>query len=229
MDFKSVKFIPKVDSAQINHGKIDNQRPTVQASPLTPPKGDWKYINRKIIFNGKDVGDLIENSQTQPTTFFSQLASQLEAFRQHTIRQRLKKKKLASFDKESLEDVDPSGELAHLSALVDAYIAKIMRKLKRKYDEASDGISYVLDEDGQLVLNGVNVTSFIEMAQNFPTAKALTFLKGLKNRLKLILSNKANNSNYEKIRHETEKLCELIDEQLKQTESRGLKPASKID
>lgn len=209
MDIKPIKPVERVQQAEIGGARTSKNAP--RPVGLKPPAGDWKLINGRILINGRDVGQLIEQSVGQPAAFWSALANDLDDYRKFYLRKYARKRK----KKGVITLEDPTGELAHLSALVEAYIGKIMRILKRKYDEKTDGLSYVLDDDGQLCLNGMNVTSFIEMAKNYPSKKAQIFLQGLKTRLGVILSNKSRSPNYEKIREVTQALFLEIDREIK--------------
>ncbi|MBI4411444.1 MAG: hypothetical protein HY541_03050 [Deltaproteobacteria bacterium] len=213
MEIKPVKLIQKVEPAEIPQARIDKNMPRSAVLPK-PPSGKWQFSGGHIVLNGQDVGRLIEQTTGQPPAALSKLAGELEAFRNYYIRKNSKKRKRKAGDKVIVEELDPTGELGHLSALVEAYIAKIMRLLKRRYDETADGLSYCLDDDGQLLLNGMNVTAFIQMAERYPSDKARLFLQGLKTRLSVILSNKTRNPNYEKIYESTRRLFEQIDVEL---------------
>ncbi len=159
------------------------------------------------MLDGRNITHLMENHGEYQAAFWSAVAHDLDEFRQKHIRERMRRMGKKKID----EDLDPTGELGQLSALVDAYIAKIFRILKRKYDETKDGLSFHLDEEGQLNINGMNINAFIEMARVYPTDKARLFLKGLKNRLGLILTNKSGSASYDKIFDITTRLFQDID------------------
>ncbi|MDO8520382.1 MAG: hypothetical protein Q7T11_09530 [Deltaproteobacteria bacterium] len=209
MNIKPIKPIERVQQSEIAGARTAPNAP--KPLLLNPPPGNWNFSSGRIILNGKDVGLIIEQSRGEPAAFWSKLANDLDDYRKFYLRKYSRKRK----KKGVIVLDDPTGELGHLSAMVEAYIGKIMRILKRKYDETADGLSYVLDEDGQLCVNGVNVTSFIEMARDYPSKKAQIFLKGLKTRLGIILSNKARSHNYEKIRETIQTLFLEIDLELK--------------
>lgn len=213
MEIKPIKRIPKVQKLDLPDTRIDRNLPRIRTL-LKPAAGKWVFKNGQILFKGQDVGKLLEQAGKKPTAFWSSLAAELEVFRNYYIRKKGKKRKRKVQGKVVVELVDPSGELGRLSALVDAYIGKIMRLIKRKYDETADGLSYCLDDDGQLTLNGMNVNAFIDMARRYPSDKARKFLKGLKNRLGIILSNKSHNPNYDKIKEATDSLFNEIDQEI---------------
>lgn len=215
MDFiKPIKPVAPIERGEIQQTRIGRNVPRSPAA-LKPPAGGWEYSNGHLTINGQDVARLIENSLGQPAAFWSRLANDLDQYRKFYIRKNSKKRKRKIGGEIIIDDLDPTGELGHLSALVEAYIAKIMRILKRKYDETTDGLAYNLDDEGQLVINGMNVTSFIQMARNYPSKKAQLFLQGLKNRLSIILSNKTGSPNYEKVKETTYQLIREIDVEMK--------------
>lgn len=215
MEIKPIKRIPKVQKLDLPDTRIDRNLPSIKNFfESARSRSKCAYNHGRLFFQGQEVGQLLQQTAGKPTAYWSELAAELEAFRKYYIRKKAKKKKKKVQGKIVVELEDPSGELGRLSALVDAYIGKIMRMIKRKYDETADGLSYCLDDDGQLTLNGMNVTAFIEMARRYPSDKARKFLKGLKNRLGVILTNKANNPNYEKIKEATERLFSEIDQEI---------------
>lgn len=193
MNIKPIKLIPTVQKGEIPETKIAKHAPKTQEGiPLKT--GSWEFTKGTLMLDGKNITALIENEGQYSAAFWSAVSHDLDEFRNKYIRQKIKQNV-----KKKGDEVDPDGDLGHLSALVDAYIGKIIRLLKRKYDETKDGMAFHLDEEGQLTINGMNITAFIEMARYYPTDKARVFLKGLKNRLGIILSNKAASPSYDKI------------------------------
>lgn len=212
---KPIKIIPPVVPAEIPETRVDRNRITPsRPSPIPSPQGEWNFTNGKIYLNGQDVSQLIEQGLKNSGIILSKLANDLDAFRQYYFRRNSQRKKKKVGDEIIEEEMDPTGELGQLSALVDALIGKIMRTIKKKYDQTKDGLAFELDKDGQLNLNGMNVTSFIAMARQYPGKKAKIFLKGLKNRLAVILSNKSRNPNYERIRGVVMRIYREIDREI---------------
>jgi hypothetical protein len=109
--------------------------------------------------------------------------------------------------------VDDAEALGKFSALVHAFLTKIFGRIKKKFDETIDGVSFHL-EDGQLLLNGINVNAFLDMAKKHRTEKGKVFLKGLRNRLAVLQSNRSGNPNYEKIRETVDRLAAAIEKEL---------------
>lgn len=76
---------------------------------------------------------------------------------------------------------------------------KILRNLKRIYDEKVDGI-YISWGEEDFIINNVNLRAFLSMYRIRPTEKARSFLKGIKAKLALLLLNKSGSLQYERIR-----------------------------
>lgn len=196
MDIKKIIHPPKLPEIDIPDRQVEGQ----------PASQDWEYQagnavfdfrGGRILLNKQDLSKLIsENLSHLGASYWAQTARHLENYRQWAMKR-----------------VRDPEQLAVFAALIHAFLTKIGGRLKRKFDETMDGLAFHL-EDGQLLLNGINVNAFIDMARRHPTPKAKVFLKGLKNRLGLMLSNRLSNLNYEKIRGVVEDLTRQIDEEL---------------
>ena len=217
MIIKPIKLIPTVPKGEIPETKI-NKQSTKSDGSFVLTTGKWQFTKGVLMLDGRNITQLIENEGEYPAGFWSAVSHDLDEFRNKYIREKIKKNV-----KKKGDEVDPDGELGHLSAIIDAYIGKILRILKRKYDETKDGMAFNLDEEGQLTINGMNVTAFIDMARYYPTDKARVFLKGLKNRLGIILSNKSSSPSYDKIHDIVLSLFKEIDAVISK-KSRGTNP-----
>lgn len=214
MEIKPISRIPKVDSASIEGVGVEKQAPFIPSLPEGKPIHQCQFVKGELIVNGQNLADLLKNAETQSMPFLSQLARDLDELRNRVIKNRLRGKKRKfgdSLDLDNLEELDPSGELANLSALVDAYVSKIMRLIRKRYETTSDGLNYTLDENGQLVLNGLNITTLLKTIQTYPTVKAKTFLSGIKNRLILLTTKKSGTSGFDKIREIVTSLLQQIE------------------
>ncbi|MBL7685041.1 MAG: hypothetical protein JNK65_03280 [Deltaproteobacteria bacterium] len=157
----------------------------------------FNFVNGRIQLNNQDLSRLISENLTHlATAYWTQIARRLQEYRQWALAH--------------IQDPD---QLAIFAAMVQALLSKLGGRLKKKYDEKIDGIAFQLEE-GQLLLNGINVNAFLEMAKRNPTQKAKIFLKGLKNRLGVMLTNRMGNPSYEKIRSTVHDLFEQIDAEL---------------
>lgn len=217
MDIKPIKLIDKVTPSELPQIRIDRNQVRPQSRQVDLPSGRWQFFKGQILINGQSLNSLMDDAVEKPAQHWSDLANDLNAFLNASIKRfpRRKRKVLADGKTNDFDEIDPTGELGQISALVEAYVGKIMRILKKKYDEKKDGISYTLDENDQLVLNGMNITAFLKTAKEYPSGKAKLFLSGLKNRLGYILAGKTNSSSYEKIHGATLKIFEEIDSEIK--------------
>jgi hypothetical protein len=195
VDIKNIRIPPLIPEIGIPERYVE-ERP-YETWEHREGNTTFNFLNGKILMNQQDLSKLIsENVAHLAASYWTQVARKLENYRQWSLRH-----------------VNDPEQLSVFAALVQALLSKIARRLKKKFDEKMDGLSFHL-EDGQLLLNGINVHAFIQMAQKHPTQKAKIFLKGLKNRLGLMLSNRFGNPNYEKIRESVEELFAQIDLEL---------------
>ncbi len=111
-------------------------------------------------------------------------------------------------------NVEDPEALGQFLAIVHALLTKIYGRIKKKFDETLDGVSFHLEE-GQLLINGINVTACLKMFQRRPTPKGRIFLKGLRGRMAVLQSNRSGSANYEKIRESVNRLALAIDEELR--------------
>ncbi len=196
MDIKKIIHPPGVPDIKIPDRQIEEQT-EFQGWEFKDDNATFNFKSGRILLNNQDLSKLIsENLSHLGASYWAQTARKLENYRQWALRH-----------------VQDPEQLAVFAALIHAFLTKIGGRLKRKFDETVDGLAFHY-EDGQLLLNGINVNAFVEMARRNPTHKAKIFLKGLKNRMGLMLSNRLSNLNYEKMRFIVEDLTAQIDEEL---------------
>lgn len=194
-DIPQIRIPPRVDQLPLPEREIHRE-----------PQG-WRYQiegqefdfrQGKVYLNGEDlVKHLRENLTHLGAHYWTVLSRRLARYR----------------DWATVNVEDPEG-LGGFFALVHALLTKIFGRIKKKYDETIEGVSFHL-EDGQLLINGINVGACLRMVRRRPTKKGRIFLKGLRNRLAILQSNRQGNPNYEKIRETVERLAEEIDQELK--------------
>jgi hypothetical protein len=184
-------------------GRIE--RPPVTERPAIPyvPDRDltvyrdglrWTFSGGKICLNGDDVSRLITNREDIAT--WMGLAEGLTEYR----------KKVAS----AARAVD---QFARFDAMINALITKIYGRLKKAYDQKLTGLSWTF-ENGQLILNGINIRRFLALYRIRKTEKARKFLKGLRGKLSVLLENRRESPDYERIHDLVEALHREIDEEL---------------
>lgn len=194
-EIRNIRVPPRIDSLPLP------ERETGRA-----PAQDWRFViqGQKFDFQG---GKILLNSQNL-SELISENLTHLSAQYWTTLSRRL-----ARYRDWATLHIDDPDALAKFSALVHAFLTKIFGRIKKKFDETLDGVSFHL-EDGQLLLNGVNVNAFLEMAKKHRTEKGRIFLKGLRNRLAILQTNRSGNPNYEKIRETVDRLATAIEKEL---------------
>ncbi len=186
--------------------RIDNL-PLAERERQNPPSWSWRfqvegdefdYHHERIWLNGNDLSVLInEKLKQQGAHYWTALGKRLGRYR----------------DWATVHVEDPES-LGKFSAIVHAMLTRIFGRIKKRFDETIDGVSFHL-EAGELLLNGLNVHGFLEMAKKHRTEKSRLFLKGLRNRLAILQSNRSGNPNYEKIRDTVDRLSIDIENELR--------------
>lgn len=196
-EIKDIRVPPRIDSLPLSEQEV-RQRPSSQTWQLEIQGQIFDYKGGKVLLNKQNLAELIQENLTHlNASYWTTLSRRLAMYR----------------DWATLSVEDPES-LAQFVALVHAFLTKIFGRIKKKFDETIDGVSFHL-EDGQLLLNGVNVNAFLEMARRHRTDKGRIFLKGLRQRLLVLQSNRSGNPNYEKVRDTVDRLANAIDEELK--------------
>ena len=154
-----------------------------------------EFVNQRLFFEGQDIAEKIRQLATQSPAELAGIASALEMFKKESLKRR---KKRFNFGKKKYRCYDED-ELSSIFALCDIHILKIAELIKKRFDATKDGLDVVFDEDGQLVLNGMNIHAYVERCRSEPNAKSLAFLRGIRRRLELVLENKVNSRNYDRI------------------------------
>ena len=165
----------------------------------------WSFEDGRIYVDGYDVGELVAEDEATVGTLVG-LASGLDDY-----------KKVVQ-DKPQRVSGAPK-----FLALVDALLERILGKVKRIYDEKMFGLSWQL-EGSELIVNGVNITSFLALYRVRKTEKARNFLKGLRKKIETLISNPAGSMRNERARDALIGLKQEIDDELerdKQTAMAG--------
>lgn len=182
--------------------RIEVETPPLTRQPDLPPVTDrewtlfmegisWKFTEGKVLIAGLDVEQLIAN-RVEDIGYWVGLAEGLTEYRKRL-------KKISHL----------ADQLGHFEFVVEALLGKIMGRLKRVYDQKMSGLSWSI-EDGQFILNGINIRSFLALYRVRKTDKARKFLRGLRGKLLILLENRQDSSDYERIRHVVEDLHEEI-------------------
>lgn len=162
----------------------------------------WSFEDGKILLDGYDINQLISQPTTEISVWLG-VAGGLDDYR---------KKILAAAREQD--------QFSRFEAVVEALLGKVLGRLKKVYDQKTTGLAWSI-EKGQLILNGINVRSFLALYRVKKTEKAEKFLEGLKNKLVLLLES----PEHEKIRPLAQEVYQEISETLGDTKaSRPARP-----
>lgn len=190
-----------------NPSKVGRQTVRLPGSGLPPTLIDrdltchqdglrWSFSGGKVCIDGQDVNRLLSNHPFD-IGFWMGLADGITEYR-----------------KKVMKTVREADQLGRFLGAIEALLGKIMGKLQKAYDQKISGLSWSLLQDGQLVLNGINVRSFLALYRVRKTEKAKKFLEGLQSKLKVLLENHQHSADYERIRGVVEELYWEVDEEL---------------
>ncbi len=160
----------------------------------------WTFSSGRVCIDGMDVNRLI-NDNPENVGFFMGLAEGLNDYRKRIVASRREQDQFARFE-----------------AAVEALLTKLLGKLKKFYDQKMSGMSWTL-QNGQLILNGINIRSFLALYRIRKTDKARKFLKGLRTKLGLLMENRRESPDYERIRDAITDLYREIDAELQSEEA----------
>ncbi len=171
--------------------------PSVSSRNLTYYRDgiQWSFDGASLMIDGLDVNRLI-NDNPGNANFFMGIAEGLADYRKRVVAEARDSDQFLKFD-----------------AMMEAVLGKILGKLKKFYDQKMSGMSWSLS-DGQLILNGINIRSFLALYRLRKTDKARKFLSGLRGRLADVLENRRESPDYERIRDFVTDLHQEIDREL---------------
>lgn len=128
----------------------------------------WSFDGR-VLLNGYDVKTLIEGEQKE-TTFFRWLMCELDLYRKNMWERRV-------------------GDYGVFNSVVNDLMERLMYRIRNAYSEKMNGLNYQLKERA-IYINGINVKAFVALFRVRPTEKARVYLKGIAQRLFLIMNKK---------------------------------------
>jgi len=195
-DIRDIRVPPRIDQLPLAEKEYGRGEPQGWRFSVDGQKFD--FVQSKILLNQQDLAKHISENLTHLGAHYWTLLS----------------KRLSIYRDWATVNVDDPEALGKFLALVHAFLTKIYGRIKKKFDETIDGVGFHL-EDGQLLINGVNVNACLQMVQKRGTKKGRIFLKGVRNRLAVLQSNRSGNPSYEKIRETVDRLAGEIDALLK--------------
>ncbi len=197
VDFSKLKNLPSIIRAPLQEKGVGKER-DFNPWRFSVEGQNFDFTQGKVLINGQDLAKhLGGNLHLLGSGYWGTLAKRLGLYR----------------DWATLH-VEDSAALGKFIALLHAFLTKIYGRIKKKYDETIDGVGFHL-EDGQLLINGVNVNACLKMAKKRRSKKSRIFLKGLRGRLAILQENRMGNTSYEKIRDTVDRLALEIDEEIK--------------
>jgi chromosome segregation ATPase len=188
-----LKQLFSLNSRALSGADLDHiERPGVGETPAFPSIFDrnltyyrdglrWTFSSGRVCVDGMDVNKLV-NDNPENVGFFMGIAEGLNDYRKKILKSRREQDQFAKFE-----------------ATIDALLNKLLGKLKKFYDQKMSGMSWTM-QNGQLILNGINIRSFLALYRIRKTDKARKFLKGLRSRLEALLENRRESPDYERIR-----------------------------
>lgn len=205
MDLKPPKLINQVSQNHVRNDTSFLPENQISQNVTTSTKNQITLISKKLYLNGYDLAKIIrENAQHNPQVL-AKIANELEKLKKKV------RKKLQGFFFSKITSKKKLEELATILSLCDAYIREISERVSRRYQSTKSGIHIEFDENGQLILNGMNINMAIERCQENPTPKSKVFLHGIYHRLRYILEHSHTQKNYERINEIVAELFQRIE------------------
>lgn len=155
----------------------------------------WTYSDGRIYVDGYDVGEMIADDEATVSTLIG-VASGLDDY-----------KKLVQRRPQRVSGAP------RFIALVDALLEKVLGRVKSIYDDKIFGVSWQLKGDA-LIVNGINVSSFLALYRVRKTEKARNFLLGLRQKVESLIANPAGSMRNERARRTLLALKRDIDAEL---------------
>lgn len=147
----------------------------------------------QILYNGECLKSLIRQAARTQPDLLAHLSGELKR-----LKDRLQNKPLKNTGSHPFtftHAVDPDTMIS----LCEMYLGLIAEKLKARYERTQSGLDVEVDEDGQLILNGINVTLLILKCQRHLTSASRVYLKGIGLRLNLLMGNSGHRSVQDKL------------------------------
>jgi hypothetical protein len=150
----------------------------------------WTFEDGRIYIEGQEVNEVVNSSED--LALWLGVIGGLTDYKQFVLNR-----------------TQSPSESRGFFTVIDAMLDKLMGKTGKFYRDKLFGVSWKLDR-GELVINGINIHSFLALYEQRKTAKAKSFLIGLRDKVQMILANKAGSHDNERIRETAEKLSDRI-------------------
>jgi hypothetical protein len=154
------------------------------------PDEQWSFKGGHVFINDIDVEELI-NKNGNDISLLSGLSFSLDMYREHVW--------------------GLGGKLhAKFNGAIAALQGKVIGRLGSIYEGLTGGLRYEY-ADGDFWINNINVQAVVALYRLRPTVKARTYLKGIRDKLFLIIARKQSSPRSEGIYEVISKLIEDID------------------
>lgn len=198
-----IDHIPQSSTPFRVPGRVGIDTPSFPQEPSTAPVLDheltvyqegisWKFRDGKVLISGLNAEQLISN-RSEDVGYWMGLAEGMVEYRKKVMRYARENDRLRRF-----------------GFVIEGLLGKILGRLKKVYDQKTSGIHWSM-EDGQFIMNGINIRSFLALYRVRKTDKARKFLRGIRGRLFVLLENRQESPDYERIRNVVEDLRQEID------------------
>lgn len=154
------------------------------------PDERWTFEDQHIYFNDEEVNGLV-NENANNAGFLSGISTLLDGYR-NNVWQRGGRSNI------------------HFNGTVAALQGKIVGRLGSLYDGLESGIRFEMT-DGKLWLNNVDVTALINLYRLRPTPHAHAYLRGIRDKLALILSRRSDSHRYDGVHGEVDRVFAEIE------------------
>lgn len=136
------------------------------------PGEQWQYREGHVYINGHDVNELV-NCSPNDISFLSGMSFSLDIYQKYVWNR---------------------GGRAHakFNGAINALQGKIIGRLGSIYEDMVGGVNYEF-VDEVLWVNNVNIRAVLALYKMRPTVKAQEYLKGLRNKLFLIIARQRSN------------------------------------
>lgn len=201
MEFKPIKRVASIKNPEIQTGEKPYQAKTGSEFQVPVPKTPVSFSKNQLFYEGQPLSTALQRLQIENPQALSKMASELGQYYQWALKKKKKSKTFwkSLFGKKSDEVEDGSVEesdMERVAALCEAYIQKISEIIAKSYQQRTAGLVLHFDEQGILILNGVNVELYLQHCEAQPNEKSLVYLKGLRLRLEQALEQKRTHPNY---------------------------------
>lgn len=166
----------------VGRGGIHHEDPL--RKPPLPKQASVKNLSDQsqnhLLYEGRSIKSVILEAAKHNPQLLSQIANELKKLKDRLENQKYRPHNTLPFTFFTETDDD------QMIALCEIYLGLIAEKLKLRYNRTQSGLDAEVDEEGHLILNGINVTLLIMQCRRHLTSASRIYLKGVGLRLALL-------------------------------------------